>query len=54
MLVREMEAYANSGLEYLQNKWDNENILFTSPFVFAEILQDLPNKNEESLPNLSE
>lgn len=42
--VREMESYANTGLIYLQDKWDNENILFTSPFVFADILADLPSK----------
>ena len=45
MLVREMESYANTGLIYLQNKWDNENFLFTSPFVFVNILQDLPYNN---------
>ena len=49
MLIREMEAYANRGLIYLQDKWDNEKIIFTSPFVFADILQDLPYKNTESL-----
>lgn len=48
MLVREMEMYANRGLMYLQDKWDNEKILFSSPFVFVDILQDLPN-NKESL-----
>ena len=45
MLVRDMEAYANTGLQYLQDKWDNENLLFTSPFVFAEILEGLPSKD---------
>lgn len=49
MLVREMEAYANTGLIYLQNKWDNEKILFTSPFVFVDILQDLPYNNKQTL-----
>lgn len=41
-LIREMEAYANTGLIYLQDKWDKENILFSSPFVFVNILQDIP------------
>ena len=41
MLVREMEAYANTGLHYLQDKWDNEKILFSSPFVFSKLLQEL-------------
>lgn len=49
MLVREMEAYANYGLSYLQDKWDNENYLFSSPFVFADILSELPYKNLDSL-----
>ena len=41
-LIREMEAYANTGLIYLQDKWDKENILFSYPFVFVNILQDIP------------
>lgn len=45
ILIREIEAYANTGLIYLQDKWDNENLLFTSPFVFVNILQDLPKNN---------
>lgn len=40
-LIREMEAYANTGLIYLQQKWDNEKVLFNSPFVFANILREL-------------
>lgn len=35
MLVREMEAYANRGFMYLQDKWDNENYIFSSPFCFC-------------------
>lgn len=49
MLVREMEAYANTGLIYLQDKWDNEKVRFNSPFVFVELLQELPYNNKESL-----
>ena len=49
MLVREMEEYANTGLIYLQQKWNNENILFTSPFVFVDILKELPYNNESTL-----
>lgn len=45
MLVREMEEYANTGFYYLQEKWDNEKVLFNSPFVFVDILQDLPKRN---------
>lgn len=50
MLIREMEEYANTGLIYLQEKWDNEKIKFTSPFVFVNILQDLPYDNKTTLP----
>lgn len=53
MLIREMEAYANTGLLYLQDKWDNEKILFTSPFVFVGILKDLPYNNKETLVNVN-
>ena len=49
MLVREREEYANTGLIYLQDKWDNENLLFTSPFVFVNILQELPFENVSTL-----
>ena len=49
MLIREMEEYANTGLIYLQDKWDNENLVFTSPFVFVNILQDLPYENASTL-----
>lgn len=42
MLIKELESYANTGLIYLQDKWDNEKIIFTSPFVFVDILENLP------------
>ncbi|MFT4072961.1 MAG: hypothetical protein QM654_13680 [Dysgonamonadaceae bacterium] len=40
-LIRQMEGYANAGFEYLQNKWDNENMKFRNPFVFVNILEEL-------------
>jgi len=40
-LIRQMEGYANAGFEYLQNKWDNENMKFRNPFVFANLLEEL-------------
>jgi hypothetical protein len=40
-LIRQMEGYANVGFEYLQNKWDNENMMFRNPFVFVNILEEL-------------
>ena len=39
--IRQMEGYANAGFEYLQNKWDNENMKFRNPFVFVNLLEDL-------------
>ena len=38
--IRQMEGYANAGFEYLQNKWDNENMMFRNPFVFVKILEE--------------
>jgi len=39
--IRQMEGYANAGFEYLQNKWDNENMKFRNPFVFVNILNEI-------------
>jgi hypothetical protein len=39
--IRQMEGYANAGFEYLQNKWDNENMKFRNPFVFVNFLEEL-------------
>lgn len=36
-----LEEYANRGFEYLQEKWDNERVIFDSPYVFVEILKQL-------------
>jgi hypothetical protein len=41
-LMRQMEGYANAGFEYLQNKWDHENMKFRNPFVFVNILEEIP------------
>ncbi len=40
-LIRQMEGYANSGFEYLQNKWNNENMKFRNPFVFTNFIEEL-------------
>ncbi len=40
-LFRQMEGYANAGFEYLQDKWDNENMKFRNPFVFVNLLEEL-------------
>ncbi|CEA15232.1 hypothetical protein ING2E5B_0465 [Fermentimonas caenicola] len=44
-LIRQMEGYANAGFEYLQEKWENENMIFRNPFVFVKILEELENNN---------
>jgi hypothetical protein len=43
--VRQMEGYANAGFEYLQNKWENENMKFRNPFVFVNFLEELNSKS---------
>ena len=40
-LIRQMEGYANTGFEYLKDKWDNENMKFRHPFVFVDILNEV-------------
>jgi len=42
--IRQMEGYANAGFEYLQSKWDNENMKFHNPFVFVNFLEGLDSK----------
>jgi hypothetical protein len=39
--AREMEGYANRGLEYINNIWVNQRVRFESPTIFVEILQEL-------------
>lgn len=43
-LEKEIEGYANAGFEYLQKKWDEERVFFSSPTVFFDILKDLQTK----------
>ena len=45
----ELEATANRGFMYLQDKWDNENYIFSSPFVLVDILSELPSYNQKTL-----
>lgn len=40
---REMEGYANKGLEHINNLWVNQRVRFESPTIFVEILQELDN-----------
>lgn len=52
-LIRQMEGYANAGLEYLQEKWDNENMLFRSPFVFVNILEEVMDEELDKPENVA-
>ena len=45
-LVRRMEGYANAGFEYLQEKFDKENFEFQDPFVYVNLLQQLPDSKD--------
>lgn len=45
--IRQMEGYANAGFEYLQNKWNNENMKFRNPFVFVNLLEELNTTKSE-------
>lgn len=47
-LIRQMDGYANTGFEYLQSKWNNENMKFRNPFVFVNIIEEL-NQSENRL-----
>lgn len=40
---REMEGYANKGLEHINSIWVNQRVRFESPTIFVEILQELEN-----------
>lgn len=48
-LAVESEGYANAGLKYLQEKWDNERFEFQEPFVFVSIIDEL-NASSVSTP----
>jgi len=47
--LKEVCGYANAGFEYLQNKWDNENMKFRNPFVFVNFLEELNNYNNPKI-----
>lgn len=39
-IIKRMEAYANVGFKYLNDKWENERYEFNDPFVFVNFLQE--------------
>lgn len=40
-IVRRIEGYANTGLNYLQDKFDNQKEEFRDPFVFVNLLRGI-------------
>ena len=40
-IIRRIEGYANTGLNYLQDKFDKSKEEFRSPYVFMNILRDV-------------
>ena len=43
-IVRIIEGYANTGLNYIQQKFDNHKDEFTDPFVFVNMLREVSDK----------
>ena len=43
-MQKELEGYANRGLEYLQNKFEKEKLKFEDPNVFMVFLKELEDK----------
>lgn len=44
-MMRRIEGYANTGLAYIQKKYDEEKEAFKSPFVFVNILREVTKKS---------
>ena len=40
-MMRRIEGYANTGLAYIQKKYDEDKEAFKSPFVFVNILREV-------------
>lgn len=40
-IIRRIEGYANTGLNYIQDKFNNEKDEFRSPNVFINILREV-------------
>ncbi len=43
-LQKELESYANRGLEYIQNKYNTEKLRFEDPNVFMLLLKEIVDK----------
>lgn len=45
-IIRRIEGYANTGLNYIQNKFNNEKDEFRSPEVFLKLLREAVDNKE--------
>ena len=45
-IIRRIEGYANTGLNYIQNKFNNEKDEFRSPQVFLNLLREVADKED--------
>ena len=43
-----MEGYANSGLNYIQDKFDNAKEEFRSPYVFINLLREIVESKQQT------
>ena len=48
MIIRRIEGYANTGLNYIQNKFNNEKDEFRSPYVFINILREVVENKKQA------
>ena len=46
-IIRRLEGYANTGLNYIQDKFENAKEEFRSPYVFINLLRDVVQSKEE-------
>ena len=43
-----MEGYANTGLNYIQDKFDNAKEEFRSPYVFINLLREIVESKQQT------
>lgn len=47
-IIRRMEGYANTGLNYIQDKFDNAKEEFRSPYVFINLLREVVESKQKT------
>lgn len=47
-IIRRMEGYANTGLNYIQDKFDNAKEEFRSPYVFINLLREIVESKQQT------